>query len=1020
MVLLQRSNVQEGQPKWQEKVVVKPSGARKRVANSSFLITPDTRTAFARFQKHLQELDPLALVWLLMPGPLSRKWRAQAASSLNVHLLTLDQLASNLLRSAGYTQIVLNQRQRLLCLTHLMEEAHREQQLKVLPTPSQTPNLVKYVDSLIQELKQAKISTIEFQNAAIRSGQSRDMDLAHLYSQYEAALESDGSWDAASIVAQTCVQEEAIWATHRSPAYVGVVGYDRFTELEREFLTILQRHSDCWEIYFPAGTDSTARDLAEETARELDLVCPIQPLTSSQRKNKHSTVHVEAPTPEHEVRHVLRQIKRRHLDENVPLWDFTVCLPDFTTYEPLMHSCADEYGIPLNLKRSLSLHPLAQTFHLLLHLSPSFLWHSCWDVLGSPFVKQSFFSAEELRDLRQITQRGQVLEGLQQWERALKWGISRARPDALPSAQVASLWDKLNDFFAACQPPQEEDPLAYLTWIASFLPEEGEGPLILTLPAGDNLTLKNLAEHAWVQIQKIIQRGKSELALQPISPSTDLRIWLWEAMEKQELQIYDPSKAVQITSFAIGWHQPTTYLFALGLNEGVLPRIPDPGPLFTQQERLDSPLQLPTYDAKRAQLQWAQLLANCDSQITMSRPTSDAEMREISASVFWSPVGEPLTLSRSLVPPLHEAASQLELATALLDQRVNTSSASLQRRLHKANRMADIIAARLSPKGQLGTFEGHFTDRAIHTELKRRFDLDTTWSASSLQDYARCPMGFLAKRILELQPETQAASELDIVTKGLVLHDILNRLLRWVRDSQLKKNEDATAEILAKGRQCVQEAWRNLPDRYHLQPYPLDGFDLRQLENLVLQVIQLELEDTEWQPFHLEWEFGNRIPEEVFLQHDEREYILPLRGIVDRIDKSAAGHLRVVDYKSRAKPYSQKDIEAALNTQIVLYALVAARQGWGTMTRSGFRMLLDTTTAKLKPEIDWTAQPPLYVSEVQAALCRQQDAMRLGVFPAAPAHFAGANDRCSDWCELAEFCQPSPESRRKAERAFST
>ena len=81
-------------------------------------------------------------------------------------------------------------------------------------------------------------------------------------------------------------------------------------------------------------------------------------------------------------------------------------------------------------------------------------------------------------------------------------------------------------------------------------------------------------------------------------------------------------------------------------------------------------------------------------------------------------MGEPLTLSRSLVPPLHEAASQLELATALLDQRVNTSSASLQRRLHKANRMADIIAARLSPRGQVGTFEGHFTDRAIHTEIE--------------------------------------------------------------------------------------------------------------------------------------------------------------------------------------------------------------------------------------------------------------------------------------------------------------
>ncbi len=58
MVLLQRSNVQEGQPTWKEKVVVKPSGARKRVANSSFLITPDTRTAFAPIPETLAGARP--------------------------------------------------------------------------------------------------------------------------------------------------------------------------------------------------------------------------------------------------------------------------------------------------------------------------------------------------------------------------------------------------------------------------------------------------------------------------------------------------------------------------------------------------------------------------------------------------------------------------------------------------------------------------------------------------------------------------------------------------------------------------------------------------------------------------------------------------------------------------------------------------------------------------------------------------------------------------------------------------
>ena len=991
------------------------------ISKSAFHLSPNTRSAFFHVNRQLQEVqqaNPLSLAWLVMPSSLARFWRAQAASSLNVHILTLSQLAHTLRNSIDHIQPVLHPRQRTLRLSQLMDKARAEQRLKVLPAPSQAPNLAKHVDALFQELKQAEISVEAYQAESARTGQARDRDLAYLYSQYETDLAAEGLCDISGLMTQVCNREAEIWAARNPPAYVGIVGHERFSRLEQRLLTSVRAKADCFEIHYPAGSDPSAWNLAAETAQALGLSCPARTWESQQRGKATAAVHVEAPTPEHEVRHVLRQIKQRHIDEKIPLPDFTICLPNFATYAPLLQSCADEYGLPLAAGRALALHPLAQTLQQLLHLAPDFPWHSSWDVLESPFVSQSFFDAADLRDLRQLTQQGQVVEGLAQWQRAIDWGISRAGSGGVPPERVASLRVKLEAFFTACRPPESDNPHDCLAWIAGFLPEDGKGALRLTLPDCNDLKQRRLDQGAWVQIQKTIQVLIPDTAPRTLSAGPDVRVRLWAALQEHELQTHEPSRAVQVISFAMGWNQPTTHLYVLGLNEGVLPRIPDSGPLYSPQECLDSPLPLPQHDSRWTQLWWAQLMANCEGQVTVSRPTADVEMRQIAASAFWVPETAPRVLPRSPIPPLAEAASLTELVTALQDQQMDTSSEMLQGRLHRASRMAVIVASRLSSWGPVGPFEGHLANRAIRSELQRKFDLDTTWSASSLQDYARCPLGFLAKRILGLQPEPLAAAELDFATRGLILHDILYRLLRWVRDSQTALTKANAGVIVAQARACTQEVWDESRDRYRLQPYALEQFDLRQIEHLVQHAVQHDWADTTWQPFQLEWGFGDRDPAELSLRHEGRDYILPLRGTVDRIDRSAAGHLRVVDYKSRSQPYSHKDMAAALSTQGVLYAWVVDQQGWGPVITSGFRLLHDTTTGKLQNEIDWTAECPRFAPEVEAALCRQQDDMRAGRFPAAPPNFAGDNDKCVDWCELAEFCQPSPESRRKAESAF--
>ena len=148
---------------------------------------------------------------------------------------------------------------------------------------------------------------------------------------------------------------------------------------------------------------------------------------------------------------------------------------------------------------------------------------------------------------------------------------------------------------------------------------------------------------------------------------------------------------------------------------------------------------------------------------------------------------------------------------------------------------------------------------------------------------------------------------------------------------------------------------------------------------------------------------------------------LSLRGTIDRIDQSTHGDLRVVDYKTRSRPYATKEIADGLSTQAVLYALIVGQMDWGLVKESGYRMLLRTKDGKLQNKLDWSQDNlPKEAREVLETLSSHQEDMRLGRFPAAPPSLSSDFRKCADWCQLAAFCQASPESRHKAKEGFLT
>ena len=117
-----------------------------------------------------------------------------------------------------------------------------------------------------------------------------------------------------------------------------------------------------------------------------------------------------------------------------------------------------------------------------------------------------------------------------------------------------------------------------------------------------------------------------------------------------------------------------------------------------------------------------------------------------------------------------------------------------------------------------------------------------------------------------------------------------------------------------------------------------------------------------------------------------------LRGIVDRIDVSPAGDLRVVDYKTGASP--RVAFEGKALFQMKFYALVLWRTRGVVPRQLRLMYLADTDTLSYAPDADELVRFERTLMAIWAAV---QRAMQTGDFRPNPS-------RLCDWCDFQAHC----------------
>ena len=184
-----------------------------------------------------------------------------------------------------------------------------------------------------------------------------------------------------------------------------------------------------------------------------------------------------------------------------------------------------------------------------------------------------------------------------------------------------------------------------------------------------------------------------------------------------------------------------------------------------------------------------------------------------------------------------------------------------------------------------------------------------TFSASQLTQLGQCPFKWFAARLLKLKEVEETRLALESNVRGNLYHKCLELCLK-----SIKTSEDLGKLDIKK---LLQEAFNEVEQELDIPEIPAWASQKQEL----LTLLTINLSSPDFLPS------GSEI---VALEQDFKTqwHGLSIRGMIDRLDRTAAG-LKVIDYKSSGSiPPGIKDSmgKATVDLQIPLYADAIAEQ----------------------------------------------------------------------------------------------
>lgn len=680
-------------------------------------------------------------------------------------------------------RVVLGEYERAVLLARILRETG-SRVFKHLPRPDV---FVDAVDVLFGELLSNGVTPDGFREALEQRAdrddfeRNRDADLCRAYEAYLRLLTELGKADGRDEW-QYCAAEIAAGRAKLAEALGGR------REIRIFGLADLRRG---WRKLLDALAASPAIDrvVVYSSTAELDVGVTAEPLVTDAAKALQPQL-VSAPDVEREHDEIARRI-RKLIDDGASPASIAIVTRKARPHVDYAVAALNRVGVPAMARQRFALNdiPAVRAIRTLFKgASEEWTRAALIEIARQPYIHCPI-------DPRVINHIGfrRMVKGLDKWEVALRRLEADAREHekriaegsddaeehgrpAPPAAMVTATREALSAFARKAHAVDgERTMIDWLAWLSVALTRDTfkirENAHRLAAKRFD-IIRRDLA--ALDGVSNIVQQWRNALTAPEIAGTSAEEVLVSPSRFHEELTaflsgdaaIWTPAvHGVQVLEGSAAAYRCFDHVFVVGMQAGAFPALAPQSPILDDAERValaSAGLPIDTrvvWDAREKEL-FRVLTASARRSLTLSYARLDNTGREVVRSSFVEALTDVAACVESEIPTS---------AVVIDGTPLYASAAALDQAVHGAT------MERIRATKALSRYNGKIESEPLREWLAGEFGNDKLWSPTQLEEFAKCPWAYYAKRVLRLEKLEDPDEDMDPATRGTVLHLALRR-----------------------------------------------------------------------------------------------------------------------------------------------------------------------------------------------------------------------------------------------------
>ncbi len=230
-------------------------------------------------------------------------------------------------------------------------------------------------------------------------------------------------------------------------------------------------------------------------------------------------------------------------------------------------------------------------------------------------------------------------------------------------------------------------------------------------------------------------------------------------------------------------------------------------------------------------------------------------------------------------------------------------------------------------KYRLTPYDGVLESPEAAQKLAAMLDEKGSYSATSLERWARCPFAFFLKNILKIESveEPERILTIDALQRGALVHSLLQRLYASLGENGLlPAGADRTERVDDHASRFIAEYLEDYSSRSTVGVGAFWEIDKSRIIRAVKGLLSSEArEEVGMVPILYEEPFGRAFGASA-VSFDTGTRRVSFHGRIDRIDRNENGRFRVIDYKTGRLSGKDDDMGGGTALQLPVYLLAAS------------------------------------------------------------------------------------------------